>query len=373
MTRRLLFVVNDAGYFLSHRLPLACAARDADWEVHVATALSPAQEQIRGAGFAVHSVPLTRSGLRPDREIATMIAIWRLLRRLKPDLAHFVTLKAVVTGGLAARLAGVPASVFAITGLGHVFTDSGIKGRILRLIFRLLLPFLVTKHTRIIVQNREDGERIAFSRAIRQRLKLIRGSGVDIDQFSACVEPPEPVTILLASRMIWKKGVGDLVEAARLLKAKGVGVKILLAGDSDPGNPGCIATAQLSAWNQEDNIEWLGFQSDMPALMARCHIVCLPSYYGEGVPKCLIEAAAAGRPIVTTDMPGCRDIVWDRENGLLVPARNPEALATALKILIDDSELRRHFGARGRAIVAEGFSSRQVIAETIAVYDALRP
>ena len=368
MTARLLYLVNDAAYFLSHRLALAQAARDAGWEVHVATAPSPPQQQIREAGFPAHDLPLSRSGLRPDREIRALIATCRLLRQLKPDLVHCVALKATVAGGLAARIRSVPARVFAIAGLGHVFTERDWQSRGLRLMFRLLFPLLVSDRSRVIVQNRDDLQRIAMNERLRARTVLIAGSGVDLERYRPAPEPDGPVTVLLASRMIWKKGIGDYVAAAERLAAEGLDIRFLMAGGGDPGNPASIPEQQLDTWNRDGPVQWLGHRSDMPALLGACHVFCLPSYYGEGIPKCLIEAAAAGRPIVTTDMPGCRDIVRHDQNGLLVAPRDVDGLAAAIRRLAEDPALRRRYGDRGRDMVCADFSLDAVVAQTMAVY-----
>ena len=373
MSRRLLFVVNDASYFISHRIDVAIAAREAGWDVHIATIPSPPQVQIRAAGFLTHSIPLTRFGLRPDKEFLAMLAIWRLLRQVKPDLVHLGALKAIVLGGFAARLAGVPSTVLAVTGLGQTFTDKGLLRRALASLLLLLFPVLVTRHSRVILQNREDLARVARTKAVRQRSMVIPGSGVDLTTFRPSPEPPEPVAVLMPSRMLWKKGVGEFVEAGRRLKREGISARFFLAGDNDEGNPGAVPRQHLEAWTHEGVLEWLGFQSDMPALMAKSHIICLPTYYGEGVPKCLLEAAAAGRAIVTTNMPGCRDIVRDGENGFLVSPQDPESLADALRRLITDGELRRSCGARGREIAVQGFDIKGVIADTLSVYEELAP
>lgn len=373
MTARLLYLVNDAAYFLSHRLALAQAARDAGWDVHVATAPSPPQQQIRDAGFPAHDLPLSRSGLRPDRELRALFATCRLLRRLKPDLVHCVALKATVTGGLAARIGSVPARVFAIAGLGHVFTEKDWKSRGLGLMFEALFPLLVSDRSRVIVQNRDDLQRIAMNDRLRGRVILIAGSGVDLDRYRPSAEPDGPVTILLASRMIWKKGIGDYVEAAKRLASQGLGIRFLMAGASDLGNPASISERQLAAWNRDGPVQWLGQRSDMPALLSACQVFCLPSYYGEGIPKCLIEAAAAGRPIVTTDMPGCRDIVRHDENGLLVAPRDIEGLAAAIRRVAADPALRRRYGKRGREMACADFGLSGVIDQTMAVYRDLAP
>ncbi len=372
MSRDLLFIVNEAGYFLSHRLPLALAAREAGWRVSVATAPGAGQETIRAAGFTAHSLPLTRSGANPWQELRAIGSTWRLLRRTKPDLVHCVALKAIVAGGLAARFAGSPACVFAIAGLGHVFIDSGAKHRLLGTLFRALLPLLVGDRARVIVQNDEDLDLLGASATLRRRAVLIPGSGVDLARFAPTPEPANPVAVLVAGRMLWTKGIGEFVAAARLLRASGVTARFLLAGASDPGNPAAIPENELAHWQHEGVVEWLGQRDDMHELWSRCHIACLPSYR-EGLPKSLVEAAASARPIVASDVPGCRDVVRDGENGLLVPPENAEALAGALRRLLEDGALRRRLGDRGRQIACERFGLRDVVAATLSLYEDLVP
>jgi glycosyltransferase involved in cell wall biosynthesis len=227
MSRRLLYVVNEAGYFLSHRRPLAEAARAAGWDVHVATAPSPAQDRIAAAGFTPHAVPISRAGMRPDQELRAVLALIRLYRRLRPDLVHLVALKAVVLGGLAARIAAVPATVMTVAGLGHVFATGGPLPRRL---FRLALRLAVPARARVIVQNGDDFAELAHSPYLSRRLVLIRGSGVDLARFCPTPEPPGPVVVLMAARLLWTKGVGEYVEAAQRLKAQGAGARFLLAG-----------------------------------------------------------------------------------------------------------------------------------------------
>ena len=370
MTARLLFLVNDPGYFVSHRLSHGLAAAAAGWEVHVASAPGPAQAKIVEAGLSFHALPITRSGLRPDRELRALRESRALMQRLRPDLVHCIALKAVVLGGLAARATKVPALVHSIAGLGHVFTEQNLKAWLLRGVFLALLPLVVTRNCRLIVQNRADLERLG-GYGLGERSLLIPGAGVDLERLHPRPEPEGPPTVLMASRLIRKKGVEEFVGAARILRQQGVVARFLLAGDSDPGNPGAVPVETLEAWHREGAIEWLGRRDDVEQLLADCHIACLPSYYGEGIPKSLIEAAAAGRPAVTTDRPGCADIVRDGENGLHVAARDPSALASGLRRLIEDPDLRARMGARGREIACAGYGLDQVIAETLAVYREL--
>jgi glycosyltransferase involved in cell wall biosynthesis len=308
--------------------------------------------------------------MRPDQEAAAVLALIRLYRRLRPDLVHLVALKAVVLGGLAARIAAVPATVATVAGLGHVFVTGG---PMLRRLFRLALRLAVPARARVIVQNSDDYAELSRNRYLSRRLVLIRGSGVDLARFQPAPEPQEPVVVLMAARLLWTKGVGEYVEAAGRLKSQGVSARFLLAGRSDAGNPAVVAPEKIEEWARTGAVEWLGERDDVPELMAASHVVCLPTFYGEGVPKVLIEAAASGRPIVATDMPGCREIVRHDENGLLIPSRDANALAAALARLIADPALRRRLGARGRAIAAADFGVEAVIGETLAVYRALVP
>lgn len=371
--RRLLYVVNDAGFFLSHRVDLARAAKDSGWDVHVATPPGAVADRVAEAGFAWHAVRLNRFGLRPDRELRSAFSLWRLFRRLRPDIVHLVTLKAVVLGGIAARAARVPARVLALAGLGHVFTGAGASGAALRLAFRLLFPWLAAGRARVVVQNGDDLARLATTGALRRRLVLIPGAGVDLERFRPQPEPTSAVTVLLPARMIWKKGVVDFVAAAELLRRHGVAARFLLAGASDRGHPDAVPEYRLRAWHAAGAVEWLGHREDMPELIAASHVVCLPSCYGEGLPKSLIEAAAAGRAIVATDVPGCRDVVCHGETGLLVPPRDVDALAAALRRLIEDAGLRRRLGACGRQAAERRFGLQDVIEAHLTLYDGLSP
>lgn len=371
MPRRLLFLVNDAGFFLSHRLPLARAAVEAGWEVAVATRADARSAEIEAAGLAFHPVPIQRFGLKPGGELATALAVARLCRRLRPDLLHCVTLKAAVPGLLAARLAGVPAAVLAITGAGRTYSDGGLLWRVLQRAIPRYLSLLSGPRTRLLVQNPDDARALAPRGALAARTVLIRGSGVDLADFAATPEPAAPMTVLLASRLIAKKGIAVYVEAARRACAERPELHFLLAGEPDPGNPDAVPEARLRAWHAEGAVQWLGRRDDMPALMAASHVVCLPSQYGEGVPKCLIEGAAAGRPLVATDVAGCREVCRHGETGLLVPPGDAAALAAAFLALAGDPGLRRRLGARARAVAEAEFDLASVNRRTFDLYESL--
>jgi len=266
----------------------------------------------------------------------------------------------------------VPHVVNAVAGLGWLFTSSGLAARTLRpVICRLLAWLLGAPHSCTIVQNPDDFGLLLKMGVPEDRLRLIRGAGVDTEVFTPALESPlEPVTVLLSARMLWAKGVGEFVEAARLLTEAGVKARFVLVGDPDPGNPASVPVAVLRAWHGENGVEWWGHRDDMPVVFHTAHIACLPSYR-EGLPKVLLEAAACGLPIVTTDAPGCREIVRDGDNGFLVPVRDAQALALALRSLIDNVALRAKMGRRAREIVLAEFSQERVIAETLAVYQEL--
>jgi glycosyltransferase involved in cell wall biosynthesis len=238
---------------------------------------------------------------------------------------------------------------------------------------RMLAWRLAAKNSVTIVQNPDDLALLQKAGVPPARLRLIRGAGVDVAAFIPAPDsPPVPVTVMLVARMLWDKGVGEFVAAARHLHRRGVSARFVLVGAPDPGNPACIPEPTLRAWHGHDSIQYWGPRDDMPDVLHQAHIACLPSYYGEGLPKSLLEAAACGLPIVTTDAPGCREVVNDADNGLLVPIRDAEALAVALEKLIRDPELRRRMGQRSRERALAEFSQEQVIAETLQLYQEMQ-
>jgi glycosyltransferase involved in cell wall biosynthesis len=297
-----------------------------------------------------------------------VLALWRLYRRERPDLVHHVALKPVIFGAMAAWLARVPGQVNAVAGMGWLFTTTSGIVRLVRPVIRWMLGRLLNRpHSLTIVQNPED--RILLERAgvSAKRLRLIRGAGVDVQIFFPVAPPPEPVRIVLVARMLWDKGVGEFVEAARILSESGANARFVLVGDPDPANPASVPESTLLSWNGQNGVEWWGRREDMPSVLQSAHIACLPSYR-EGLPKTLLEAAATGLPIVTTDAPGCREVVRDGINGFLVPVRDSVALAAALKRLIDDAVLRRSMGEQSRLRAETEFGLETVIAQTLETY-----
>ena len=370
---RLLYVVNIPRFFLSHRLPLALAARAGGYDVHVAAADGTDEERaaIAAAGLAFHPLPLSQHGTTPWQELRTILALRALYARVQPDLLHLVSIKPVLYGGMAARLRRAGPVVHAMSGLGYLFVDGGRRAKLLARIVQPALRWaLAGENSAMIFQNVDDC-RVFVERGIiaRQRCTVIRGSGVDERYFQPQPELTggKPV-VLFAGRLLWKKGLGEFVQAARQLRGR---ARFVVVGYEERSSPHHVPAAQLRAWAQEGCIEWAGKRDDMPRVYAESHIVCLPSSYGEGVPKVLIEAAACARACVSTDSPGCRDIVRQGENGLLVPVGDSVALVAALERLIEDGVLRRAMGARGREIVLAGFTQRHVHAATFALYRKL--
>lgn len=369
---RLLYVVNNPAFFLSHRLPLAMAAKEAGFDVHVATMAGPSASQIVAHGLSHHVIPMTRSGKNPVQELHTLFALWRLFRRLRPGLVHAVTIKPVLYGGIAARLAGVPAYVAAVSGLGFVFTRSTQGFDFVRrsavILYRLALGH---PNSRVIFQNANDCEVLSRAGVIRPpQVVMVRGSGVDLDRFRATPEPKGAPVAIMVSRLLRDKGVCEFVAAARASAGCASGLRWVLVGSPDPGNPASISDAEFKLWEREGLVECMGEQTDIASLYAYAHIAVLPSYR-EGLPKSLIEAAACARAVVTTDVPGCRDAIEPDATGLLVPARDSAALAAAVQRLADDPDLRRRFGAAGRELAEREFDIRKVVQAHLDVYQAL--
>jgi glycosyltransferase involved in cell wall biosynthesis len=373
MTPKLLYLVTEDWYFCSHRLPIARAARDAGYEVLVATRVDRHGDAIRREGFELLPLNLRRREMRPWRELGALAEIVRLYRRVRPHIVHHVAMKPVVYGSIAARLAGVPVVINALAGLGFVFASSTRRARILRPFLKLALRGLVAGGgCQAVVQNPDDEKLMQGIGVSGERITVIRGSGVDPTAFRPMPEPGGDVVVTMVSRMLWDKGVGELVEAARQLRDGVHRLRVQLVGPSDPENPAAIPEITLRNWEREGVVQWLGQRDDVAELWARSHIAVLPSYR-EGLPKALLEAAACGRPMVATDVPGCREIVIDGETGLLVPARDSASLAQALARLAADAALRKHMGDAARRRVVDHFSQERVAAETLELYQLLAP
>ncbi len=368
---KILLLVTEDWYFWSHRLSLARKLRDSGAEVIVMTRINDLGDTIRGEGFQVVPWDICKGSLNPIREASAIWQVIRAYRHTKPDLVHHVALKPIAYGGVAALICEIPA-INTVAGLGEVFLS---RSRFM-LPFRYCLLALLrigsgNRSSITILQNEQDRETLVRLGAIAEgRSRLIKGSGVDVSSFCPRPEPTGTPVVVLASRMLWSKGVGEFVEAARFVRQQGISARFALVGEPDVTNPKAITTEQLSAWRDFGLVEWWGHRSDMVEVFGGANVVCLPSYR-EGVPRVLVEAAACGRAIVTTDVPGCREIVRHGENGLLVPVRNGEALASAIAALLQDPAMRASMGRRGREIAVREFSEEKILRETLQVYGEL--
>jgi len=366
---KIILSANTDWYIYNFRLSLAKAIKQAGAEILLISPPGSYASRIREQGFDWKPLNISRRSMNPLQELATLLAYLALYRRERPSLVHHFTIKPVLYGSLAARILNVPAVVNSVTGLGYVFVNPGRSAALLRI---LVKPFyriaLSAHHSRVIFQNQRDRDLFVGQELVStDRTLIIPGSGVDPNQFKPRLEPLGGPVILMASRMLWDKGVGELVEAARLLHQRGIAGKIVLVGGTDEGNPASVSSSQLRKWQDEGIIEWLGHRDDMPGIMASAHIVVLPSY-GEGLPKVLIEAGAAGKPVVATDVQGCRDIIQHGVNGLLVPPKNAVALAEALDQLIDDAELREKMGVEARKLILESYTNDHINRQTLELY-----
>jgi len=366
---RVLYLITVDWFFASHFLDRAVAAAQAGYEVLVVTNLDTEQPGLRAAGLLPIHWHVHRRGLNPISELRALLQLLRIYRTQRPDLVHQIALKPIVYGSLAARVSGVRRVLNAPVGMGFVFSSESLLARGLRPLVRLALRALLNPpRSRVVFENRDDQAGAVADGLVREEdAVLIRGAGVDVRRITPAPEPPGRPRVVLVARMLWDKGVGELVEAARLLRGRGVDAEFTLVGGVDPDNRACIDLAQLRAWQAEGVVDWLGHRQDVATILAGSHIVALPSYR-EGLPKALLEALAAGRPIVTTDVPGCREVVVDGENGLLVPPRDAPALAEALSRLILNAALRRRFGAAGRRLAEREFATELVEQATLELY-----
>jgi glycosyltransferase involved in cell wall biosynthesis len=362
--------MNEALFFTTHRMPVAVAAAKLGYEVHVA---APYEEgpvaKIKAQGFAYHDIPLHRGGLNPVAELRLLLHLYGLVRRLRPALVHHVAMKPVAYGGLVSRLLRVPAAIHAVTGLGYLFTREDLKARLIRgFILRLYRFALAHRNCRAIFQNPDDLKLFTDRGLVDPAIVvMIKGCGCDVNVFVPKPPPDGPVTVMFPARILGDKGVNEFIAAVRILKAEGTPARFVLVGRRDPLNPTDVPETTIRGWEREGLVEWWGFRTDMPDVLTAAHIICMPSYR-EGLPRGLIEAASCGLPIVTADVPGCREVVRHDDNGLLVPVRDGKSTADALRRLIADADRRARMGRRSRERAVDEFSEAKFVADTLAAY-----
>lgn len=372
MTKKLLFVVNVDWFFLSHRLPIALEAQRQGYVVHIATGLTDKLDELRRHGLTVHVLALDRHGTGLGNAWMTTLQLWRVLRAVRPDVVHLVTIKPILLGGLLARLVRVPALVVAVSGLGYVFMSHGSAAWVRRSLVSVLYKLALThRNLKVIFQNADDLRSLnEIVHLPAHQVVTLRGSGVDLAHFAHWPLPAGVPVVVLAARLLADKGVFEFVEAAQLLKAQGCSARFVLVGTVDTGNPTSVKQTELDAWVRDGVVEWWGHRSDMAQVLSAAQIVVLPSYR-EGLPKVLLEAAACGRPVVTTDVPGCRDAIEPGVTGVLVPVQDALALAQAMNELILDPVRCERMGAAGRALAEQAFDVRQVVVAHLNIYAEL--
>ncbi len=368
----LLYLVTEDWYFLMHRLPMALAAKQAGYDVHVATRVGKQGAQIEGHGFTLHPLDWKRGSLNPLDVISSIRQVRALYRKLAPDIAHHVALQPAMIGSLAARGLAVK-RVNAFTGLGFAFASNSLRARLIRPLIVWLMPYLLNdERSTVLVENPDDRAALVSVGIEADRVHLVPGSGVDTDKFQPLPEPQGEVTAAFVGRLLDDKGVRPLIAAYDMLRGHGEKLRLLVAGDRDPANPASVSEGEVESWKRKPGLEMLGHVDGIQSVWERAHIAVLPSRR-EGLPVSLLEAAAFGRPIVATDVPGCREIARHGVNAFLVPPDDPPALAAALAVLARDPALRMKFGAAGRRMAETEFSKARVGEQVVALYNSLLP
>jgi glycosyltransferase involved in cell wall biosynthesis len=369
MKKKLIFFVAEDWYFVSHRLSLALEAIRNNYEVHLVTNCNKEKKYIESHGILVHEINLVRGSFNLLKELITIYDVIKIYKKVKPDIIHHVAIKPILYGMISARYLKLPNSINSFGGLANLFWSNSPKYRILRpFLFFTLRSVLNYLNSKCILQNNDDLNLLIDNKLLNQsRAIIIRGSGVDTKVFNYSKEKPGTIKVFLASRLQSDKGIYEFINAVKIFKREKIDVEFYLAGMIDIQNPSAIEPKIIKKWQLDGYIKWLGHVDDMPKIMHNAHIVCLPSYR-EGLPKVLLEAASCGRPIVATNVPGCREIVIDGYNGYLVPPKNHKALYNAIKKLINDKDKRGGMGRNGRALVERDFSIEKICEETIQVY-----
>lgn len=370
MPLKLIYLVTEDWYFVSHRLPMARAAQRAGFEVHVATRVADHAAAIEREGFILHPLAWERGSLDPLHLARAVAQVRRVYREVQPWIAHHVALAPTIVGSLAATRMNFPC-LNALAGMGFAFTSQDAKARAMRAVLTMLLRLVLRRpYATALVQNPDDRKALEAIGIPDSKIALIPGSGVDTEALQPLPEPPPPITAAFVGRLLHDKGVATLMEAHRLLQSRGQTLDLLIAGDADPANPASIPEAELAKWRQRERVTFLGHVADIRDVWRRAHIAVLPSRR-EGLPLSLLEAAACARPLVATDVPGCREIARPDVNALLVPADDSAALADAMARLASDAALRQRFATAGRQMVETEFSSARVGDAIVALYRKL--
>lgn len=367
LNKKILFIVNVDWFFVSHRLPLAVKAIDKGYEVHLACGVTDKKEYLESLGIIVHRISLARSNMKPLTEIKTCFEIYKTIKTISPGIINFITIKPVLYGGIVSRFINVPKKVFSISGLGFIFITNGIKAKLIRLIVKLMYKLsIVGTNSYIIVQNPDD--RAMIETIGKLNITIIKGSGADLNKYKYIKENNTNIKISMACRLLRDKGVFEFVEAAKILKEKFPNIEFNLYGDIDIHNPASLTSDDVEKIKNEKIIKVHGFTNDIATVFSDTNIVVLPSYR-EGLPKVLVEAAACGRAVVTTDVPGCRDAITPNVTGLLCKVKDPKSLADAIEKLIKDDKLRNRMGIEGRKLAEKEFDINMIVKKHFEVYE----
>jgi len=367
--KTIVYLVSEDWYFCSHRFPIARKALKEGFRVVVITRVNKHRDIIESEGFELVPINISRGGVNLFTEFKTIYQIYTYCKKINPSVIHNVAIKPVIYGTIVAKFIGSIKIVNAMAGLGFVFISNKRKVKLLRFFIHKLFRFLFrSENMRLILQNKDDLSYFLENKlAKKDQAVIIRGSGVDINKFTPINKPAGVPIVILASRMLWDKGVGEFVEAAKILKQENITARFVLVGKSDLQNPASISDEQLNEWNDLGVVEWWGEKTDMQKVLSRSSIVCLPSYR-EGLPKVLLEAASCGKPLIATDTPGCKEVVHDGKNGILIPLRDAKSLSVAIKNIINNPEKWKQMGEYSRKLVENEFSEEIVVSQTLKLY-----
>ena len=370
--KKILYIINVDWFFASHFLQVGNEAISQGYEVHLACMVTDKKDELESMGFVVHEASISRSGTHVLQEIKTMYQIYKVIKSVRPDIVEFFTIKPVLYGGIVSKFLPVRKKVFYITGLGYVFIKKGLKGFIVRNIVKTMYKTAITgKNNSVITENIFDKELIGSLKAVDEKqIQIIRGAGVDLDRYIYTEENTENIKVTMACRLLKDKGVFEYIQSAKILKNKGIDVEFELYGDIDIHNPVTLTNKDVEKIKKEGFVTVHGFSSDIADIFSKANIVVLPSYR-EGLPKVLVEAAACGRAVVTTDVPGCRDAIEVNKTGLLCEVKNAQDLAEKIERLIIDENLRKKMGKAGRKLAQKEFDINKVVAMHFAIYEDL--
>ena len=369
---KVLLLLNELDWFWSHRLPLAKAILDRNWHLSLTTHDTSNDPRLTEIGIDGYDIPRMNRPLNPLSQIRFMWSLYKVFKETKPDIVHAITLRYAFYAGIVARLMGYKPVISTIAGLGSLYSTSTLKMRVIRAIATPFLNFAFGGSGKFVIfQNPDNMKSMLQTGTVAQnQAYLIRGSGVDLNEFPHIPyeENGDIPTITFASRLLREKGISDFIEAAKYLKNQGFKANFIVAGTLVPGNKRFISAMEIEQPDSDGIVEWRGKVTDMPKLMQESMIVVLPSYYGEGIPKVLLEAAATGRPIISCDVPGCREIVNHDVNGILMPPKNPILLARAIEELVTNEPKRQAYGRASRELVESDFNSDYVLEQTMEIY-----